>query len=144
MFVHINFLNWSFLWEHPTERGRYAAEIRVTFHMMMLSTGIIFRVTGPLCREFTDQFSSQRPVTRSSYHVFFDLCLNKRLSKLTRRRLFETLSRGLRRHCNDISILEYCCGLTLVTLHISRVEMQNFCVSNQRCLFAKRVVSEII
>ena len=43
------------------------------------SNGNIFRLTGPLSGEFTGEFLSQRPVTRS-FDVFFDLCLNKRLS----------------------------------------------------------------
>ena len=48
--------------------------------MMTSSNGNIFRVTGPLCGEFTGpgEFPSQRPVTRS-FDVFFDLHLNKRL-----------------------------------------------------------------
>ena len=37
----------------------------------------------------TGEFPSQRPVTRS-FDVFFDLRLNKRLSKESRRRRFET------------------------------------------------------
>ena len=49
----------------------------------------------------TGEFPSQRPVTRS-FDVFFDLRLDKRLSKPSRRRWFETQSRWLRRHCNDI------------------------------------------
>ena len=50
--------------------------------MMTSSNGNIFRVTGPLCGEFTGptEFPSERPVTRS-FDVFFDLRLNKRLSK---------------------------------------------------------------
>ena len=50
--------------------------------MMTSSNGNIFRVTGPLCGEFTGpgEFPTQRPVTRS-YDVFFDLRLNKQLSK---------------------------------------------------------------
>ena len=48
--------------------------------MMTSSNGNIFRVTGPLCGEFTGLFPSQRPVTRS-FDVFFDLCQIKRLSK---------------------------------------------------------------
>ena len=49
---------------------------------MTTSNGNIFRVTGPLCGEFTGpgEFPTQRPVTRS-FDVFFDLRLNKRLSK---------------------------------------------------------------
>ena len=45
----------------------------------------------------TGEFPSQRPVTRS-FDVFFDLRLNKRLSKQSRRRWFETLSPSLWRH----------------------------------------------
>ena len=50
--------------------------------MMTSSNGNIFRVTGPLRGEFTGpgEFPAQRPVTRS-FDVFFDLRLNKRLSK---------------------------------------------------------------
>ena len=47
----------------------------------------------------TDDFPSQRPVTRS-FDVFFDLCLNKQLSKQSKRWWFETPSRSLWRHCN--------------------------------------------
>ena len=48
----------------------------------------------------TGEFPSQRPVTRS-FEVFFDLCLNKRLIKQSRRWWFETPSRPLWRHCNE-------------------------------------------
>ena len=50
--------------------------------MMKSSNGNIFRVTSPLCGEFTGpgEFPTQRPVTWS-FNVFFDLRLNKRLSK---------------------------------------------------------------
>ena len=69
--------------------------------MMTSSNGNIFRVTGPLCREFTGpgEFPTQRPVTRS-FDVFFDLRLNKRLSKQPRGWWFETQSWSLWRHCN--------------------------------------------
>ena len=71
--------------------------------MMTSSNGNIFRVTGPLCGEFTGpgEFPTQRPVTRS-FDVYFDLRLNKRLSKQSRGWWFETLSRSLWRHRNDI------------------------------------------
>ena len=46
----------------------------------------------------TDEFPSQRPVTRS-FDVFFELRLKKWLSQPSRRRWFETLSRSLSRHC---------------------------------------------
>ena len=45
------------------------------------------------------EFPAQRPVTRS-FDVFFDLRLNKRLSKQSWGWWFETLSHSLRRHRN--------------------------------------------
>ena len=73
-----------------------------TIFMMTSSNGNIFRVTGPLCREFTGpgEFPIQRPVTRS-FDVFFDLRLNKRLSKQPWGWWFERLSWSLWRHRND-------------------------------------------
>ena len=51
----------------------------------------------------TGEFPSQRPVTRS-FGVFFDLRLNKRLSKPLRRWWIEMPSRPLWRHCNDDNV----------------------------------------
>ena len=48
----------------------------------------------------TGEFPAQRPVSRS-FGVFFDLPLNKRLSKQSWGWWFETLSRPLWRHSND-------------------------------------------
>ena len=61
---------------------------------MASSNGNIFRITGPLCREITGHrwIPSQRSVTRS-FGVFFDLRLNKRLSKQSGR------------HCNGTPAL---------------------------------------
>ena len=59
------------------------------------SNGSIFRVTGPSWGEFP----SQRPVTQG-FDVLFDLRLDKQLSKQSRHRWFETLSRSYWRHCN--------------------------------------------
>ena len=69
--------------------------------MMTSSNGNIFRVTGPLCGEFTGpgEFPTQRPVTRS-FDVFFDLRMNKRLSKQPWGWWFETPSWSLWRHSN--------------------------------------------
>ena len=63
----------------------------------------IFRVTGPLCGELTGPrwFPSQRPVTRS-FDVFFDLRLNKRLSKQSWGWWLETPSSSLWRHCDGL------------------------------------------
>ena len=49
----------------------------------------------------TDDFPSQRPVTRS-FDVLYDLRLNKRLSKQLWGWWFETPSRPLWRHCNVV------------------------------------------
>ena len=70
--------------------------------MMTSSNRTIFRVTG-LCVEnkpMTGEFPSQRPVTRS-FDVFFDLRLNKRLSRQSRRQWIETPWGSLWRHLND-------------------------------------------
>ena len=74
-------------------------------YMMTSSNGNIFRVTGPLCGEFTGlgEFPTQRPVTRS-FDVFFDLSLNKRLSKQPWGWCFETPSCPLWRYFNNVSI----------------------------------------
>ena len=74
---------------------------KLSWDMMTSSNGNIFRVTGPLCGEFTGpcEFPAQRPVTRS-FDVFLDLRLNKRLSKQPWSWWFETPSNPLRRHSN--------------------------------------------
>ena len=58
------------------------------------------RVNSPV----TGEFRAQRPMTRS-VDVFFDLRLNKRLSKQSWGWWFETLSRPLCRHCNEWEII---------------------------------------
>ena len=69
--------------------------------MMTSSNGNVFRVTGHLCGNspVTGEFPAQRPVTRS-FDVFWDLRLNKRLSKQWCGWWFETPSLPLWRHCN--------------------------------------------
>ena len=81
---------------------------------MTSSNGNIFRVTGPLCGEFTGlgEFPTQRPVTRS-FDVFFDLRLNKRLSKQPWGWWFEPPSWSLWRHRNRDAVTamwRYCYG----------------------------------
>ena len=51
------------------------------------------------CSFVTGEFPSQRPVTQS-LDIFFDLRLNKQLSKQSMHRWFETSSKSLWRHCN--------------------------------------------
>ena len=50
----------------------------------------------------TGEFTTQRAVTRI-FDVFFDLCLNKRLSKQSWGWWFETPSLSLWHHCNELS-----------------------------------------
>ena len=69
--------------------------------MTTSSNGNLFRVTA-LCERnssVTGEFPSQRPARRS-FDVFFDLHLNQRLSKESRRRWFETPYRSSWRHCD--------------------------------------------
>ena len=82
-------------------RSRSGAWMRIYVLMMTSSNGTIFHVTGPLCGEFTGpgEFPAQRPVTRS-FDVFFDLRVNKRLSKQPRGWRLETPSWSLWRHRN--------------------------------------------
>ena len=89
----------------PYDSGNVQWSVRHSFlfsHMMTSSNGNIFRVTGPLCGEFTapGDFPTQRPVTRS-FDVFFNLRLNKRLSKQPWGWWFETPSWSLWRQCNE-------------------------------------------
>ena len=65
----------------------------------------------------TGEFPSQWPVTRSFY-FFFDLRLNKRLSKQSWGWWFETPSRSLWRHCNAQT-----CPRALVTTKTSAYGM---------------------
>ena len=85
---------------------------------------IFFRVTGPLCGEFTgDQWNpSQRPVTRSIY-VFFDLRLNKQLIKQSLGRWFESPSSSLWRHCSDnVGIILGISKKRLLWLFLNKIE----------------------
>ena len=70
---HRNAITWES--QHSRDEAEGNSEI-----MMTSSNGDIFSVTGYLCGDFTGEFTSQRPVTRS-FDVFFDLHLIKRLSK---------------------------------------------------------------
>ena len=89
------------MWHHMALLGNNGLTVHFVLAMMTSSNGNIFRVIVPLSREFTGhgEFPSQRQVTRG-FDVFFDLRLNKRLNKQTRRRCFETPSCSLWRHCN--------------------------------------------
>ena len=75
--------------------------------MRTSSNGNIFRVTVPLWGESTGHrgYPSQRPVTWS-FGVFYDLCLNKRLSKQSWGWRFETPLRSLWRHYGVTGLCE--------------------------------------
>ena len=87
----------------------------------------------PVVRGNSPPPSSQRVVTRS-FDVFFDLCLNKRLSKLSRRRWFETPWRSLWRHCNAKSwrcCIQYCVIFDRSITVLDRIFKQTTFVQNQ-------------
>ena len=71
--------------------------------------GNIFRITRHLWGNspIPGEFPAQRPVTRS-FDLFFDLRPNKRLSKQSWSRWFDTPSRPSWRHRND-NMPEFCC-----------------------------------
>ena len=83
--------------------------VKITFsfqwvrcYMMTSWNGNIFRVTGHLCGEFTGpQWIPRTKASDAELWCFFDLRLNKRLSKQSWGWWFETLSRQLWRHRND-------------------------------------------
>ena len=91
----------------------------------------------------TDEFPSQRPVTQS-FDVFFDLRLNKRLSKQSFGWWVETPSHPLWRHCN-VCFLFYPI-LTLLykkhTFEINRLEKLTVIFTNYACLTIKRIKFE--
>ena len=96
--------------------------------------GNMFRVTG-FCAgnssvtagnsPVTGEFPSHRPVTRS-FDVFFDLRLNKRLSKQSRRRWFETPSLSLWRHCNVVPISDPVNRAAVGSFGVQRVTLVQF------------------
>ena len=88
---------------HRQVKGRPLWVSWRNFVMMTSSNGNIFCVTGPLCGEFTGHRGIS--LTKASdAELFFDLCLNKRLSKQSWGWWFETPSRSLWRHCNALLV----------------------------------------
>ena len=85
---------------------------------MTSSNGNILRATRPLCGNspVTGEFPSQRPVRQSS-DVFFDLRLNKWLSKQSRHWWFEMPSCSLWRHCNDQNLVQCNCHNLLCSVN---------------------------
>ena len=96
-----------------SRKGTSARKTYISFELALLllgydtmitsSNGNIFRVTCPFV-PVTGEYTAQRPVTRN-FAVFFDLRLNRWLSKQSRRRWFETSSRQLWHHYNAVFVL---------------------------------------
>ena len=84
------------------------------FHMMTSSNGNISALLAPCAGNspVTDEFPSQRLVTRS-FDVFFDLRLNKQLSKQSWGWWFETPSCSLWRHCYELPLVPPMSSLTV-------------------------------
>ena len=70
-------------------------------HQMEIFSALLAICTGN--SPIPGDFPAQRPVTRS-FDVFFDLRLNKRLSKQSWAWWFETPSCPLWRHCNELMV----------------------------------------
>ena len=115
--------------------GKYISNCRLQNQLRLFRWGLIrhddvikwniFHVTGPLCGEFTGHrwIPLTMPVTRS-FDVFFDLGLNKRLSKQSRRRWYERPLRSLWRYCNGEIIL----NLSLI-VYIAHITVRWSCVT---------------
>ena len=101
------------------ERG---VSIKISYLMMESSIGAIFCVTGPLCREFNDEFPSQRPLTRS-FDVFFDLRLNKRLCTQP-----EVRNLGRHRAYHDVNVMFSMTPICLVFIAEGPAALENLWV----------------
>ena len=90
----------------PETTGRVTVATMRDF-MITSPNGNIFRVTGPLCGEFTGHRWIPHTKASDAEPCCFSLicALNKRLSKQSWGWWFETPSRSLWRHCNDFEEL---------------------------------------
>ena len=113
LFVYL--ISFFFLFDSSKSEKRSAFAILQSWwrHQMKTFSALltIFAWNSPAPGEFP----AQRPVTRS-VSVFFDQRLNKRLSKQSWGWWFETLSRPLWRHCNDIASLKIRCAQNVIFL----------------------------
>ena len=105
--------------------------------------GNIFRVTGPLCGNspVTGEFPAQRPVTRK-FDAFFDLRLDKRLSKQSWGWWFETPSHSLWRRgrsCTSLRFRSYDDDNAMKYKQISIIFIM--CLSNACCSMALGVTT---
>ena len=84
----------------------------LSVYMIPSSNVNIFRVTDPLCEEFTGGILAQRSGTQS-------FIVHTHMSEQTRRQRFETPSGSLWRHCNDMSRGSHCMCLDATGHYIS-------------------------
>ena len=92
---------------------QYWVQVTIRFHSWWRHQMDTFSALLALCAGTSlviGEFPSQRPVTRS-FDVSFDLRLNKRLSKQSRPRWFETPWHPSWRHCNVPSSWSRCVRL---------------------------------
>ena len=106
VFFHYGYMKWHTQVDDKLHESKVTCcrEHKRTIQNMMTSPNEnIFRVIGPLCGKFTGpgEFPTQRPVARS-FDVFFDLRLNKRLSKQPWGWWFEMPSWSLWRYFNEM------------------------------------------
>ena len=92
-------------WTRSEQKGHCCANHCHTFNMMTSSNGNIFRVTVPLWGESTGhRWILLTKASDAELWCFFDLRLNKRLSKQSRHRWLGTPSRSLWHHSNVIHL----------------------------------------
>ena len=103
-------LSYAFLWMEICEfwlKGKYTINIQkaeVGRAMMTSSNGNIFRVTSPLCGEFTGHEGQGRGAL-----MFSLICTwTKGWVKQSKRRWFDTPSRSLWRYCNSMNDYKIC------------------------------------
>ena len=119
------------IWYKQQSIARHRAKLSFSFpvvswwrHQMETFSALLSICAGN--SPVTDEFPAQRLVTRS-FDVFFDLRLNKRLSKQSCGWWFETPSRPLWRHCNVvlgyfITVLGGFCTITRATMRLNQCQ----------------------
>ena len=97
---------WSMYGDRAPVNLQTARKSTTRMYMMTSSNGNSFRVTGPLCAELTGHRWVPLPkASDAELDVFFDLCLNKQLSKQSWGWWVDTPACSLWRHCNEIYVL---------------------------------------
>ena len=112
-------------------------------YMMTPSNGNIFCVTGSLWGESTDHrwIPPHKGVWRGVL-MFSVICLNKRLSKQSRRRWIETPLHSSWRHCNEIGLLksiQNCCIKEWIQIKIYEWTIHN---SLEKCITVYYVAND--